>query len=185
MADYCVEIIDRRNKFTTQLSSKYESVYKQITEGKEPASCAYLPNVSGSKSDIYDTICKAYRKDLILEYTTCGVHKDEIEFFVKGTPVKKIGSQGQIKSAIFAAKLAQYQWLRDQKDSLPILLLDDIFDKLDHSRVGNVLQLIDTENYGQIFISDTYESRNTDLLSYLHKSVRHLHIEQGQLHVRV
>lgn len=185
MATYAVEIIASRREFSTQLSQKYLEVYNSITEGKEAVSCSYHPNIDGTKSEILTQILQVYQKDLVLEYTTKGIHRDDIEFYIKDTPVKRIGSQGQIKSAIFAAKLAQYQWLSEQKNSLPILLLDDIFDKLDHNRVGNVLQMIDSDQYGQIFITDTYESRNTEILSYLHKSVRHIHIDQGQLHVRV
>jgi len=184
MATLCVDIIAKRAEFTTQVSAGFDRIYDTITESREVAGCNYFPNVKGTEVEIISEFKAALRKDLILERTTRGIHRDDLEFLLHGEPVKRIGSQGQIKSAIFAAKLAQYQWLSEKKAELPILLLDDIFDKLDHDRVGKVLQLIDTADYGQIFITDTYADRNREILSYLHKPVSQYQVEAGGIHVR-
>lgn len=134
LAQLAYNISLKRMAFTAELEN-YTEIYYHLTDGEEPVFRAYLPNVSGSVEEILLMINEDIRKDLvILERTSRGVHKDEIEFLLRSLPVKKTGSQGQIKSAIFSAKLAQYQWLRDKKQVLPLLLLDDIFDKLDHER---------------------------------------------------
>ena len=98
-------------------------------------------------------------KDKALQRTTFGIHRDDLAFEMGGKSVKKFGSQGQLKSFVIALKLAQYEILRGVKTEPPILLLDDIFDKLDEERVRNLLQLIINQAYGQIFITDTHAER--------------------------
>lgn len=181
LAQLAYNISLKRMAFTAEVSKNYTEIYNHLTDGEEPASCAYLPNVSGSVEEILLMINEDIRKDLILERTSRGVHKDEIEFLLRSLPVKKTGSQGQIKSAIFSAKLAQYQWLRDKKQVLPLLLLDDIFDKLDHDRVGRLLSFIDQPGYGQIFITDTYDERLIGILPNLHKEVAIFKIQSDKI----
>ena len=95
------------------------------------------------------------KKDRILQYTSCGVHKDDLIMEINGYPIKKYGSQGQQKSFLIALKLAQFDYLKSECNSSPILLLDDIFDKLDNDRVKQLIQLVNNNLFGQIFISDT------------------------------
>jgi DNA replication and repair protein RecF len=95
------------------------------------------------------------RKDLILEYTSKGPHRDDIKLVIDNNPAKKFASQGQQKSMLIALKLAQYRYLHGQKKEKPILLIDDIFDKLDIDRCKNLINLLNNDNFGQIFITDT------------------------------
>lgn len=99
------------------------------------------------------------RKDAFTQYTNAGTHKDDLLFLIKGHPVKKFGSQGQQKSFIIALRLAQYDWLKRNLAIKPILLLDDIFDKLDQSRVNRLMELVSSDFFGQVLVTDTDEGR--------------------------
>src|SRR5690606_22232065 len=97
------------------------------------------------------------RKDAFTQTTNAGTHKDDLTFLIKGLPVKKFGSQGQQKSYIIALRLAQYDWLKRNLNIKPILLLDDIFDKLDRYRVKRLLDLVSSDFFGQVLVTDTDE----------------------------
>jgi DNA replication and repair protein RecF len=118
-------------------------------------------------------------KDRILERTTAGIHRDDLVFQLAEQPLKRLGSQGQVKSFVLALKLAQYAYLRAEKGQLPILLLDDIFDKLDPQRVEQLLSFILAEDFGQVFISDTDPARIRALLSQFAADHRLYHIVNG------
>ena len=109
-------------------------------------------------------------KDRMLQYTSVGVHKDDLDFSINGYPVKKFGSQGQQKSFLIALKLAQFDFIKKQSGDTPILLLDDIFDKLDEQRVSQIIKLVDNENFGQLFISDTHVERTEKAIRRVHQS---------------
>ena len=111
-------------------------------------------------------------KDKALQYTSQGIHKDDLNFQIDGHPIKKFGSQGQQKSFLIALKLAQFDFVKDKAEQNPILLLDDIFDKLDESRVAQLLQLVKEDNFGQIFISDTHAQRTEAVISSIHQSYK-------------
>jgi len=95
------------------------------------------------------------RKDAMKRYSNAGTHRDDLLFQIKGHPVKKFGSQGQQKSFIIALRLAQYEWLKQHLNTTPVLLLDDIFDKLDHTRVERLMQLVSDQFFGQVLVTDT------------------------------
>ena len=109
-------------------------------------------------------------KDKITCYTQAGIHKDDIHFNLFGHQIKKIGSQGQQKSFLIALKLAQFQFLNQKLNQKPILLLDDIFDKLDHSRVVQLLKIVNQESYGQVFISHTKKEELESSFSFINPS---------------
>lgn len=102
-------------------------------------------------------LSKSLQKDLALQYTSTGIHKDDLQFTLNDHPVKRIGSQGQQKSVILALKLAQFQIIKGSCGLKPILLLDDIFDKLDLHRITRLMELVSKETFGQLFITDTQE----------------------------
>lgn len=106
----------------------------------------------------------SFDQDRFLEYTTCGIHKDDLELKLNGYPVKKYGSQGQQKSFVLALKLAQHAFIKHKKGFSPILLLDDIFDKLDNNRVHYLLKLVTEKDFGQVFITDTDLQKTPQLL---------------------
>jgi DNA replication and repair protein RecF len=104
------------------------------------------------------------QKDKIIQYTTSGIHKDDLGFEIGEYPIKKFGSQGQQKSYLIALKLAQFDFIKQQANITPILLLDDIFDKLDENRVSQIIDLVNNDEFGQIFITDTHAERTENIL---------------------
>ena len=108
---------------------------------------------------IADCTENALQKYSVLQYTSVGVHKDDLDFTISGHPIKKFGSQGQQKSFLIALKLAQFHFIKEQSRTTPILLLDDIFDKLDEKRVAQLISLVEQDSFGQLFISDTHPER--------------------------
>lgn len=181
MARLSVTIVTSRKKFAEEMALLYREIYSKLSNDAEKVQMAYKPDCEGGQDDFLELYQRNFQKDTILERTTHGIHRDDLEFFLGDQPVKKIGSQGQIKSTIFAAKLSQYQWLRSITHTLPILLLDDIFDKLDHSRVTSLMKIIDGADYGQIFITDTYRERVVSILPHLNKPSFSFFIQQGQV----
>lgn len=109
-------------------------------------------------------------KDRILQYTSVGIHKDDLGFEIGGYPIKKFGSQGQQKSYLIALKLAQFQFIREQSNVVPILLLDDVFDKLDEHRVSQIIELVNKDEFGQIFITDTHADRTEEVIKKSNKA---------------
>ena len=103
-------------------------------------------------------------------YTTVGIHKDDLSFEIGNYPVKKFGSQGQQKSYLIALKFAQFEFIKKQSNLTPILLLDDIFDKLDEHRVSQIIELVNNDEFGQIFITDTHSERIKKILEQSNKS---------------
>ena len=103
-------------------------------------------------------------KDRALQYTAVGLHKDDLRFEIEGYPIKKYGSQGQQKSFLIALKLAQFQFLKRHAGTTPILLLDDVFDKLDEHRVAQLVELVKGDDYEQIFITDTHPDRTEKIV---------------------
>src|SRR5690606_24466908 len=101
----------------------------------------------------------ARRKDQAAGFTTIGIHKDDLVFMIHGYPIKKYGSQGQQKSFLIALKLAQFELISNLLSMKPILLLDDIFDKLDHLRVERLMKMVSDHAFGQVFITDTDQDR--------------------------
>lgn len=119
------------------------------------------------EQDFAELLREHRRKDMQFQRSTVGPHKDDLVFGMKGQRLKQFASQGQLKSYLLALKLAQYQALKASSQKLPILLLDDIFDKLDAQRVSQLLALLMSQDFGQVFISDTHENRLLELLDSL------------------
>ena len=121
-------------------------------------------------SSLLELFATNINKDRMLQYTSVGTHKDDLDFLIKGYPVKKFGSQGQQKSFLIALKLAQFDFIKEQSGETPLLLLDDIFDKLDEQRVAQIIKLVNDENFGQLFISDTHADRTEKAIKSVHQS---------------
>ncbi|MEO0340634.1 MAG: DNA replication and repair protein RecF, partial [Bacteroidota bacterium] len=120
-------------------------------------------------------------KDRILQRTTSGVHKDDLVFQIEDRPLKRFASQGQLKSYILALKLSQFEILRQYKEQIPILLLDDIFDKLDQHRVKQLLELLNQPNFGQVFITDTNPNRVARIIEKLDVEQQQFLVEHGKI----
>jgi DNA replication and repair protein RecF len=124
---------------------------------------------------------KTVEKDRALERTTAGIHRDELQFAVHGMPMKKFGSQGQQKSFLIALKLAQYSFLDQQKGFKPLLLLDDVFDKLDDSRVTKLMQMVSNNDFGQVFITDTSDNRVRNIFDAMNVPIRIFKVKGGEI----
>ena len=127
--------------------------YNSISQNKEKVNISYDSQLNHESLD--SLLKNSLEKDRIIQFTSCGVHKDDLIFEIDGYPIKKLGSQGQQKSFLISLKLAQFDYLKIESNSSPILLLDDIFDKLDNKRVQQLVQLVNNDEFGQLFISDT------------------------------
>lgn len=150
-------IYKARKQFIEDFIPVFQKYYKWLSDEKEEVSFSY-------KSQLHDAsfeqlLKDAERKDHQKQYSTVGTHKDDLVFTIKGHPIKKFGSQGQQKSYLIALRLAQYEWLKNHLNVRPVLLLDDIFDKLDHQRVERLMQMVSDEDFGQVLITDTDEER--------------------------
>lgn len=161
------KIYQHRKSFVEHFSTFFIDCYQSIAKNQEQVTVTYR-----SQLEDHDFIVlqkENRQKDIILKRTSAGVHKDDLLFYLNKKPLKSFASEGQLKSAIFSIKLAQLDLLLDQTDKFPILLLDDIFAKLDRSRVENVLDYIMHKYESQIFISDTDPKRVSELIKQPHK----------------
>src|SRR5580698_9122561 len=151
------KIFDKRKAFMESFTGIFNKHYRYLSDNAEQVELIYESQLL--QDDIASLLKKNIEKDRTLERTTCGIHKDDLLFAIHGMPMKKFGSQGQQKSFLIALKLAQYSFLNQQNGFKPILLLDDIFDKLDDYRVTKLLQMISNHDFGQVFITDTNVGR--------------------------
>ena len=145
-------IYQRRKAFIEGLTPIFQDFYNQISGESETVSLAYSSH--GDRGALLDTIRNGRAKDRIMGYSLHGVHKDDLVMQLGGYPIKREGSQGQNKTYLIALKLAQFDYLRRLGSKVPILLLDDIFDRLDASRVEQIIRLVSGDTFGQIFITD-------------------------------
>ena len=150
-------IYEERTRFVTEFIPIFQEIYDELSNRKENVSLRYISQLQNR--DLATAYQQTRQRDLILGWTSQGVHKDELEMLLDGYPLKRVGSQGQQKTFLLAMKLAQAIHL-----GKPILLLDDIFDKLDSERVQRIIQLVNSDRFGQIFITDTDRQHLTDIL---------------------
>lgn len=151
------DLYAKRRAFLSEFNPLFNDYYQFLSGGKESVEILYDSQMH--EMALNDLFHINLDKDRIVRYTTCGIHKDDLLFNINGYPVKKYGSQGQQKSFVIAIKLAQFEYTRRVKKFKPILLFDDIFDKLDDSRVQSIISLVSENNFGQIFITDTQKHR--------------------------
>lgn len=156
-------IYEKRVAFMKEFIPIFLARYSSISDQKEPVSLAYESQLKNS--DHNDLLSSTINRDKAIQFTTTGTHKDDLHFSIHDQPIKKFGSQGQQKTFLVALKLAQFDFLKAQTGSAPILLLDDAFDKLDQKRVSQIISLVDQNDFGQIFLTDTHEERTLEALS--------------------
>ena len=163
MMDDGMRLFERRRQFIEEIRPIFLEHYRQLTKGVEEVEIRYDSALLETRYD--DGLAKSYPADAKCGFTTFGVHKDDYDFTIDGQPVKHFGSQGQQKSFSLALRLSQFDYAYNFNHRKPILLLDDIFDKLDRSRIAELLGMVGREHFGQVFISDTDESRVRAILS--------------------
>jgi DNA replication and repair protein RecF len=162
-----------RTDFLKQFNPIFNEIYQRISNEKESVGVEYQSKLVADS--LLNLLVYNKKRDLFLQRTTVGIHKDDLIFTLEGNPLKKYASQGQRKSFLLAIKLAQFTFLKNCLGIHPILLLDDIFDKLDPFRVQSLVNHLITNFSGQIFISDTHNHRIPGMLTDL--GVSHLHKE--------
>ena len=170
LENYGTEIFRKRVKFLEDFIPIFKEQYKAITNNTEDVNLTYDSKLltEGLGSLLQDYL----DKDRALQYTSVGVHKDDLNFTISDYPIKKFGSQGQQKSFLIALKFAQFHFMRNLSKTNPILLLDDIFDKLDENRVSHIISLVNKENFGQIFVSDTHAERTEAVVKKIHQTYK-------------
>ena len=170
ISKFGTRIFEKRKEFVEKLNPIFQHYYDIISGRKEKVSVIYESHLSeGFDSAQPDSFFKhllsgSIEKDRVLTYTSKGIHKDDLIFEMNGHSIKKIGSQGQQKSFLVSLKLAQINRIKELTGKSPILLLDDIFDKLDDTRVSQLIELVNKENFGQIFITDTHKDRTENVV---------------------
>jgi DNA replication and repair protein RecF len=168
LSEFGKEIHKKRQAFIEAFTPVFLKQYKAISNQNEAVSLHYKSQLNEQP---LDTLLKTkINKDRVLQYTSVGIHKDDIEFNIGEYPIKKFGSQGQQKSFLIALKLAQFDIIKSQSGTTPILLLDDIFDKLDEQRVERIIGMVNDESFGQLFISDTHADRTEKAVKNTHNS---------------
>lgn len=172
------EIFTGRKLHLENFKLSFWGNYEVLSEGRESVTIEYQSDFEDiDKRD--STLDR--KKDILLQRTTWGIHKDDFNFLIKGQPVKKFASQGQRKSFLTALKIAQFDYIREIKGYKPLLLLDDIFDKLDDQRIDQLIQLINEQRFGQIFITDARASRTQLLFQEKNINFQLLKIAHGEI----
>ena len=160
-------IYKKRKAFLERFVPIFNEKYQIISEKKETVNLAYKSQLHTVSFE--ELLRNSLEKDKILQYTSVGIHKDDLSFEIDNYPIKKFGSQGQQKSYLIALKLAQFQFIKEQASVVPILLLDDVFDKLDEHRVSQIIELVNKDEFGQIFITDTHAERTEEVIKKSNK----------------
>ncbi|MGW1455620.1 DNA replication and repair protein RecF [Salegentibacter agarivorans] len=163
-------IFEKRKAFLEEFIPIFNKRYADITKNKEEVDISYKSQLFDN--DLASLLEANLQKDMALQYTSVGTHKDDLSFEIEGHPIKKFGSQGQQKSFLVALKLAQFDFIKAISKVNPILLLDDIFDKLDEQRVAHIVALVATDQLGQIFISDTHADRTEAVVKSSNQSYK-------------
>ncbi|SEJ11023.1 DNA replication and repair protein RecF [Dyadobacter koreensis] len=171
-----IRIYEHRRAFMDRFLPLFRKYYQFLSSGKEQVDVLYESEVSSS--DFPSEFRRNRSRDLHAQRTGKGVHKDEYVFEIDGITLKKFGSQGQQKSFVIALKLAQFELLKIEKEKTPILLLDDIFDKLDDRRINKLIELIDDGFLGQVFITDARPERSQKILEKVKADVRFFEINR-------
>ena len=177
LIEYAKKVFEKRTHFINDFISIFQKYYELISGGREHVELKYVSHLN--ENTFADVLAKALNRDRAMEYTTVGIHKDDLEFTINGHPLKKYASQGQQKSFLIALKLAQFDFIKNIKHVTPILLLDDIYDKLDDLRVKQLMELVSSDNFGQLFITDTHPSRLVELFKTTDAELKVFKISNG------
>ena len=170
----------KRKSYIEAFTPCFQEYYEAISLGKEKVKLEYVSH--GSRGPLLDTIQRDRAKDRAVGYSLHGIHKDDLEMTLDGYPMKREGSQGQNKTYLIALKLAEYEFLRRSgSGTTPILLLDDIFDKLDASRVEQIVNLVSNDKFGQTFITDTNRDHLDSILSHMQRPHRLYTVSNGEI----
>ena len=180
MAEEGEKIYKLRKAFVEELIPIFQRIHETISENREQVSLNYVSHCQ--RGPLLEVIQRDRFKDRALGYSLHGIHRDDLEFMLGGHPMKREGSQGQNKTFVIALKLAQFDFLkRTNSRTTPLLLLDDIFDKLDAQRVEQIVKLVAGDDFGQIFITDTNRDHLDQILSASSHDYKIFHVDNGEI----
>jgi DNA replication and repair protein RecF len=172
-------IFKKRQAFMEGFTEIFNKHYQFLTGDAEKVDLIYESQLL--QEGFAALLKKSIERDRVLERTTAGIHKDDLQFAIHELPMKKFGSQGQQKSFLIALKLAQYTFLTQQKGFKPLLLLDDIFDKLDDKRVTKLMQMVSDNDFGQVFITDTSLNRVQAIFNEMGVAIKLFKVSGGEI----
>lgn len=165
----------KRASFLEKFTPIFKKRYRSISNDKEQVELQYKSQLfDGNLKDLLE---ESQHKDRALQYTSKGIHKDDLVLKIAKHSIKKFGSQGQQKTFLVALKLAQYDFMKQQSKTNPILLLDDIFDKLDEERVKQIVAMVTRDDLGQLFISDTHADRTEEVVKASAQDYKMIHLQ--------
>lgn len=180
MAEAGEQLYQKRTAFVTELMPVFQEYYHHISEGREQVGLQYVSHCQ--RGPLLEVIRRDRTKDRAVGYSLHGVHRDDLEFTLGDHPMKREGSQGQNKTYVIALKLAQFDFLkRTASQTTPLLLLDDIFDKLDADRVEKIVRLVSGDSFGQIFITDTNRDHLDQILKTSSLDFDIFHVDNGEI----
>lgn len=179
LVEYGTRIHNQRTEFVKKLIPVFQKYYSFISQGSEEVGLVHQSDLY--QSDFETQLKEALAKDRAVQYTTVGIHKDDLILNLGDHPIKKLGSQGQKKTYLVALKLAQFEFIKEISGIKPILLLDDIFDKLDSHRVEQIVATVAGEQFGQIFITDTNRGHLDTIIQKLDTDFRIFRVETGKV----
>ena len=172
-------IFNKRKEFINELVPITQQYYNILSGNKEQIDLRYRSHLSQGNFRLL--LKQNLKRDIALEYTYAGIHRDDLDMLINGQPIRKFGSQGQQKSFLIALKFAQHDFIRDHLKVKPLLLLDDIFDKLDPQRVEKLVGMVSQDRFGQIFITHTNEQRLKQILHNLKVEYKIFHVQSGRI----
>ena len=173
-------IFSKRDAFVKELIPVFQTYYQNISSNREKVGLEYISHCQ--RGPLLDVIRRDRHKDRAVGYSLHGVHRDDLEFTLDGHPIKREGSQGQNKTFVIALKLAQFDFLRrTASQTTPLLLLDDIFDKLDAERVEKIVHLVAGDGFGQIFITDTNRDHLGQILHNCSHDYKLFYVDDGEI----
>ena len=179
MAPHAAYVHDARRKLCEQLRPLVQDFYRRLSQGRETVDLAYRSDLD--EASLEEIFSREVEKERVLRYTTAGVQRDDLLFQLDGHPLRRCGSQGQQKSFLLAMKLAQFRFVKEIYGQTPILLLDDVFDKLDMQRVEDLLALVSTLDFGQIFLTDSNKVRLEQVSRGIDAPCRSYRVEGGRI----
>lgn len=171
------KIYATRKKFIEELSPLFQQHYKKLSDGNEKVTLLYESHLE--QVDFEKTFKASLSSDIFLQRTRKGIHRDDFIFLINDQALKNFGSQGQQKSFVISIKLAQFDLIKNKKGLAPVLLLDDIFDKLDDERISRLMEMVAADAFGQLFVTDARIKRADEVLSRLKSEVKLFKIDNG------
>jgi len=167
---YGMLIHQKRVRFMHDFAPLLQKKYQILSQGKEMVAIRYQSDLQ--QNTLLNLLSENIQKDRLLQHTSKGIHRDDFLFEINDKPIKKFGSQGQQKSYLISLRLAEFEFLKQKSNQIPILLFDDIFDKLDAGRVEQIVKMVNNDTFGQIFITDTHAERTQELIENIHQSYK-------------